>query len=153
MATTATAEEVFELGEREVEETRQRQLESNVLYYAKHPEEIDRRLWELDREWDVERVTEAEFGLSALVGITLGLFLSRKWTLLGALAAGLLAYHALQGRSPVGLAYRRIGFRTMNEIDQERFALKALRGDFGDLGMETESDLVEKVKKALRAAY
>jgi len=152
MSTTATAEEAFELREREVEENRQRQLESSVLYYAKHPEEIDRRLWELDREWDVERVTEAEFGLSALVGITLGLF-SRKWTLLGALAAGLLAYHALQGRSPVGLAYRRMGLRTMNEIDQERFALKALRGDFGNLGMEPESDLVEKVKKAMRAAY
>jgi len=152
MSTTATAEQAFELREREVEENRQRQLESSVLYYAKHPEEIDRRLWELDREWDVERVTEAEFGLSALVGITLGLF-SRKWTLLGALAAGLLAYHALQGRSPVGLAYRRMGLRTMNEIDQERFALKALRGDFGNLGMEPESDLAEKVKKALRAAY
>ncbi|MCX5771713.1 MAG: hypothetical protein NTZ09_15790 [Candidatus Hydrogenedentes bacterium] len=152
MATSATAEQAFELREREVEETRQRQLESNVLYYTKHPEEIDRRLWELDREWDVERVTEAEFGLSALVGITLGVF-SRKWTLLGALAAGLLAYHAVQGRSPVGLAYRRMGFRTMNEIDQERFALKALRGDFRDLGMEPESDLVEKARKAMRAAY
>ena len=152
MATTGTAEEAFELKEREVEEHRQRQLESSVLYYAKHPEEIDRRLWELDREWDVERVTEAEFGLSALVGIGLGLFW-RKWTFVGALAAGLLAYHAVQGRSPVGLAYRRMGFRTMNEIDQERFALKALRGDFGDLGMEGESDLVEKVRKAMRAAY
>lgn len=152
MATTARAEEAFELREREVEEDRQRELESSALYYAKHPEEIDRRLWELDREWDVERVTEAEFGLSALVGITLGLF-SRKWTLLGGLAAGFLAYHAIKGRSPVGLAYRRIGFRTMNEIDQERFALKALRGDFGDLGTETESDLVEKARKAMRAAY
>ena len=152
MATTATAVEAFELKEREVEENRHRELESNVLYYAKHPEEIDRRLWELDREWDVERVTEAEFGLSALAGIGLGLF-SRKWTLIGALAAGVLAYHALRGRSPVGLAYRRMGFRTMNEIDQERFALKALRGDFGELGTLSEADLVEKARKAMRAAY
>jgi hypothetical protein len=26
------------------------------------------------------------------------------------------------------------GFRTMREIDSERYALKALRGDFGPLG-------------------
>jgi len=152
MSTKAMAEEAFKLREQEVDEARRRQLESSVLYYTKHPEEIEKRLGELDREWDVERVTETEFGLSALTGVTLGLF-SRKWTLLGALAAGLLAYHAVQGRSPIGLAYRRMGFRTANEIDQERFALKALRGDFGDLGADTESDVAEKARKALRAAY
>jgi hypothetical protein len=29
--------------------------------------------------------------------------------------------------------FRRMGFRTQTEIDQEKYALKALRGDFSQL--------------------
>ena len=39
-----------------------RDLKARVLYFAQRPEEIDRRLDELDREWDIERLLEANAG-------------------------------------------------------------------------------------------
>jgi hypothetical protein len=41
-----------------------------------------------------------------------------------------LFQHAIQGWCPPVPVLRRLGFRTANEIEQERTALKALRGDF-----------------------
>jgi hypothetical protein len=38
--------------------------------------------------------------------------------------------HALQGWCPPVPLLRRLGFRTSFEIEEERQALKALRGDF-----------------------
>jgi hypothetical protein len=55
---------------------------------------------------------------------------SRRWLALPALVAGFLMQHALQGWCPPLPVLRRLGFRTQREIDQERYALKALRGDF-----------------------
>jgi hypothetical protein len=41
-----------------------------------------------------------------------------------------LFQHAVQGWCPPVPILRRLGFRTVTEIEQERHALKALRGDF-----------------------
>ncbi len=41
-----------------------------------------------------------------------------------------LFQHAVQGWCPPVPVLRRLGFRTTYEIDRERYALKALRGDF-----------------------
>jgi hypothetical protein len=41
-----------------------------------------------------------------------------------------LLQHALQGWCPPVPVFRRLGVRTTAEIDRERYALKALRGDF-----------------------
>jgi hypothetical protein len=41
-----------------------------------------------------------------------------------------LLQHALQGWCPPVPFFRSRGVRTAREIDQERYALKALRGDF-----------------------
>ena len=46
---------------------------------ATHPEQIDRRLRELDREWDVERTREANASTLAFIGLALGAFLSPWW--------------------------------------------------------------------------
>jgi hypothetical protein len=45
-------------------------------------------------------------------------------------AAGLLLQHGLLGFGPVAELVRLLGVRTRKEIDLEKFALKALRGDF-----------------------
>jgi hypothetical protein len=45
-----------------------------------------------------------------------------------------LLQHALQGWCPPVPFFRKRGVRTMREIDTERYALKALRGDFGPIG-------------------
>jgi hypothetical protein len=41
-----------------------------------------------------------------------------------------LFQHAIQGWCPPVPILRRMGFRTAHEIEQERNALKAIRGDF-----------------------
>jgi hypothetical protein len=54
----------------------------------------------------------------------------RRLFLLPAIVAGFLLQHALQGWCPPVPLFRHLGFRTAAEIDEERYALKALRGDF-----------------------
>lgn len=107
------------------------QIEASVRRHAARPRSIDRRLRELDREWDIERVLEANAASLTLGGVALAAGIDRRWLALPALVSGFLLQHALQGWCPPLPILRRLGFRTAREIDEERFALKALRGDFG----------------------
>ena len=104
--------------------------ERRIAYYANHPTQIGRRLRELDYEWDIERAIEANASTLALAGILLGITSDRRWLALPALVSGFLLQHALQGWCPPVPVLRRLGFRTASEIEQERYALMALRGDF-----------------------
>ncbi len=94
------------------------------------PQGIERRLAELDEEWDVERCLETGASSLVLLGTTLGLTAHRRWLLLPLGVAGFLLQHALQGWCPPLPLLRRLGVRTSDEINQERYALKALYGDF-----------------------
>lgn len=91
---------------------------------------IDQRLAELDREWDIERYLETMAPSVSLAGLTLGATVNRKWLLLPVIVQTFFLQHALQGWCPPIPVLRRMGVRTMDEINEERFALKALRGDF-----------------------
>jgi hypothetical protein len=102
----------------------------NVHYYSQHRDEIPVRLRELDAEWDIERAIEANAAAIAFTGVTLAATRGRKWLMLPALVTGFLFQHAVQGWCPPVPILRRLGFRTAYEIDEERQALKALRGDF-----------------------
>jgi hypothetical protein len=89
---------------------------------------IGRRIEELDREWDVERLLIVN--ASSLV--TLGVMASfrRRAAVVVPLAVGaFLLQHGLQGWCPPLSLFRRFGVRTRREIDLERYALKAVRGD------------------------
>lgn len=126
------------------------QTEESVARYAGAGREaIDRRLEELDREWDIERTLEANAATIALVGLGLGAFVDRRFYLLPAAVAGFLLQHAVQGWCPPLPVFRRMGVRTQTEIDEERAALKALRGDFRDVG---GSNPRERADDALAAA-
>lgn len=94
---------------------------------------IDRRLSELDAEWDIERLLEANAAGFSLAGLLLGFTVHKRFYLLPAVVAGFLAQHAIQGWCPPLSVFRRMGVRTRTEIDQERYALKALRGDFAEV--------------------
>jgi len=91
---------------------------------------IDRRLKELDREWDIERTLEANAASIVLLGSALGAFVDRRFFVVPAVVAGFLLQHALQGWCPPLPLFRRGGVRSASEIDTERYALKAIRGDF-----------------------
>jgi hypothetical protein len=96
------------------------------------PSEIDERLKELKREWDIERTLEANAASVALLGLGLSIF-DRRFLVLPAAVAGFLLQHALQGWCPPLPLFRRLGVRTSAEIHAEMIALRILRGDFQDL--------------------
>jgi hypothetical protein len=111
-----------------------RQTEASVARYAAAGNTaIEQRLRELDAEWDIERTLEANAASVVLLGLGLGAFVDRRFFALNAVVGGFLLQHALQGWCPPVPIFRRLGFRTQPEIEQERYALKALRGDFREV--------------------
>lgn len=107
------------------------EIERSITFYSTQPESaITARIHELDREWDMERFLETNAATLALAGGLLGLAGKRKWLLLTCGVTGFLFQHALTGWCPPVPVFRQLGVRTRSEIDREKFALKALRGDF-----------------------
>jgi hypothetical protein len=51
-----------------------------------------------------------------------------------------LLQHAREGWCPPLPAFRRLGVRTRQEIDAEKYALEALHGDFADLAAGTSAE-------------
>ena len=129
---STSANRVTNQTDESVNEQIRRQTEMSVAYFGAHPEEIDRRLSELDEEWDIERALQTGSATLTLTGLLLGIARGRKWLLLSLAVQGFFMQHALQGWCPPLVVFRKLGFRTQYEIEQERYALKALRGDFGD---------------------
>lgn len=121
----------------------------NVRRFASEPPEmVDTRIAQLERTWDMERTLEMNASILALGGAILGLTVNKKWFFLTAGVLGFLTQHASMGWCPPVPVFRRLRVRTQGEIDQERFALKALRGDFRDVGPGRGSP--EQVMKAVQ---
>lgn len=129
------------------------QIEESVRYHALHPEKIDQRLLELDREWDIERALEANAATISVFGVLMGLMGRRMFYLLPGLVGGFLLQHAISGWCPPAPLLRRLGFRTSAEIHRERYALKALRGDFAGIarGRNGENTAAEAAHCAVQA--
>jgi len=114
-----------------VNERIRRQMEKRVAGIADAGSEaIARRLEELDREWDTERTLEANAATISAVGAGMALLVDRRFALIPLVVGGFLLQHAVQGWCPPLPIFRRGGVRTQAEIEQERYALKAIRGDF-----------------------
>ena len=129
-----TTTRVEQHSEEAINEEIQRQTAQRIASVGRQGEaEINRRLEELDQEWDIERTLEANASTLALVGLGLGAFVNRRFFMLPAVVAGFLLQHAVQGWCPPVPVFRRLGIRTAREIDTERYGLKAIRGDFNDL--------------------
>jgi len=111
---------------------------------------LSRRLEELDQEWDMERVLETNASALALGGVLLGLLVNKKFFLIPCFVLPFLLQHAIQGWCPPVPMFRSRGVRTRKEIDTEKFAVKALRGDFA--GIESNSDPHQRARAAWRAA-
>lgn len=84
---------------------------------------IEKRLRELDQEWDVERIIEANASTLALTGIVLGLTVSKKFFVIPLAVTTFLLQHAIQGWCPPIPVLRHHGFRTVHEIERERHIL------------------------------
>lgn len=94
------------------------------------------RIADLEKEWDVERTVELNCAVLAVAGTALGVFVNKRWFALPVLAAAFLAQHSVQGWNPLVPLFKRFGFREKKEIAREKYALKALRGDFKRIGTD-----------------
>ena len=133
-------------------EIRRRTQASIERAAAGGPMAIERRLRELDEEWDVERYVETMAPTFTLLGITLGLTRNRAWFVLPVVVQGFFLQHALQGWCPPIPILRGLGIRTCAEIEQQRYALKALRGDFRHVAGALNENEGAAAAEAMRSA-
>lgn len=105
-------------------------IQESINHYYNDPSEIDARLEELEAEWDTERILALNAGAVSVAGILMSIAGGKKWLALPLLATAFLANHAIKGYCPATSVLKKMGYRTRTEIDKEKYALKALRGDF-----------------------
>jgi len=91
------------------------------------------RLRKLGREWDIERLLEVNASTLAMTGLVLGSVADRKWFILPFVVTGFLLQYGIQGWCPPVSLFRKLGFRTRQEIDEEIYALKTINGDFDNV--------------------
>jgi len=122
---TSTAERVSRHTDPEINAQIWRQTEARMRRIAAAGRgAIEQRLQELDEEWDVERYVETLAPALTLFGLTMGMLRDRRWLLLPFVVQGFFLQHALEGWCPPIPVLRRLGVRTMQEIERERCCLK-----------------------------
>ena len=132
MAIPSTRDRVPVHTDPSINEQIEAEIRNSVRVLAANPAGISARLAELDEEWDIERAIEANASMLAFLGVVLGAFVHPYWLILPALVTAFLFQHAIQGWCPPVPILRRLGFRTVHEIERERYALKAVLGDFAN---------------------
>jgi hypothetical protein len=111
------------------------QIDESLRYFSNQSrEEILRRIDRLEREWDIERFLETLAPTFSLVGIGLGATVDKRWFLFSTVVLSFLLLHAIQGWCPPVPLLRRLGVRTREEIDRERYSLKSLVEPFSSAG-------------------
>jgi hypothetical protein len=98
----------------------------------------------------MERWLETNASALAFTGVVLGLVVNKKFFVIPCLVLPFLFQHAV--RCPPVPLLRRKGVRTRREIDAEKYALKALRGDFDALPAAADGDSLNRARKAWDAA-
>lgn len=140
--TTTTSDHIRDNTAPAINRRIEEQMRDRILLCAnKSPEDISRRIAELDEEWDIERMLECNASALAFSGIVFSIFGGKKWLLLPAFVLPMLFYHAVEGWCPPVPLLRRLGVRTQREIDAEKYALRLLRGDFDHAANPTEKAL------------
>lgn len=104
----------------------QQAIRHSVDYYQANPDFIEARLQQLDKEWDIERILEANASTLIVAGSALGFALNRKFFAIPLVVGAFLFQHALQGWCPPLPILRRLGCRTAGEIQEERSALEKI---------------------------
>lgn len=108
----------------------------NNLVVSEASLRVDGRITELEKEWDVERTVELNCAVLAIAGTALGALVNKRWFAMPVLAAAFLAQNSIQGWNPLVPLFKKFGFRDKKEINREKYALKALRGDFKRVGTD-----------------
>lgn len=108
---------------------------------------ISERLCAIEQEWSAGRASRVVGGIAVLTGLSLGTLVSPWWLLLPAVAGLGLLQNIFVRTSWLAALFHRFGFRTGTEIDLERFALKALRGDFRHLPTVNEVENKDDIER------
>jgi hypothetical protein len=136
----------------EINEKIDRQITKSVRFFSgKSEDEINQRIHDLEREWDMERLLETNASALAFAGLVLGVVRNKKWLFLPGIVLPFLLQHAVQGWCPPVPLFRRLGVRTREEIEREKFALKALRGDFEEIDSLRRGEEAEDAVEAAKA--
>lgn len=107
------------------------EIEMSVKTFAHaKPDDLSRRISQLESEWDIDRATMMFFAVTGGLALTLATVKNRKFLGFFGVQLPFLAWHAFYGWCPPVSLLRRLGFRTLKEIDAERYALKTVRGDY-----------------------
>jgi hypothetical protein len=104
------------------------------------PAAIEQRLTALGREWTSGRLVKVTTAIGILGGLILAGFVNIWWLLLPVAMGLLLIQYAFSRVSLLTLLFRGLGFRSSLEIEHERMALKALRGDFRHIPTVMDSE-------------
>lgn len=130
------------LNSQEANENRQSSIDEKVKddirkYAEQGREAIDQRIKELDSSWDMERTLQLNAAILVLGGILLYKN-NKKWAILSIFATAMLAQQAFAGNCGVFRFLNFFGMKSRKEIEREKFALKALRGDFDNIKNDIE---------------
>jgi hypothetical protein len=127
----------------------------NVRYYSSLGKDgLTERIHALDAEWDAEKSVVVGLAGAGMAFLALGLVGTRFWRLL---AWGTLPLIFMAGQDkwrPSQGILKTLGLRTRREIHEEKYALKALRGDFRNVEVSTGSEgeiLARNSERALGA--
>lgn len=119
-------------------------------YFGKSDAEISARITELNKEWDVERYLGVNMSTLAMSGLVINAATkNRNWLILPAVVLSFFMQHAIQGWCPPLPLLRKLNIRTSKEIEQEKYALKIIRGDFDNLDNVSPAEM-EKLKQAIK---
>ncbi|MEM6843129.1 MAG: hypothetical protein AAF944_02735 [Bacteroidota bacterium] len=126
-------------------------MQRRLMYYAHHPQFINHRLSQIDRETSLEKVIETSSVALSLGGVLLGWLSDRRWLVLSVLATGLLFLRKSSQNNQLQEILRDQGYRSEQEIQRERQILQALRGDFDAIGVSDQSpeDRVRQIVSTL----
>lgn len=123
----ATAKRVQFNTDKDINNEIKRETLENIAYYVgADDEEILSRIEELDKEWDIERLLEANAASIVALSTILGFTTNKKWFAISGMVGCFLLHHALYGWCPPVPIFRRLGVRTSSEINYEKEALKNL---------------------------
>jgi hypothetical protein len=127
-------------------------IRENVRYYSTlGGDAISARIESLEKEWDLQRSLMAGAAGAGCFGLIAGLVGGKSWRIFTWVSLPMLLLHALGRWVPPMAVLQRMGKRQWKEIEAEKYALKALRGDFKEVSETSAPESEMLSSRASRA--
>ncbi|MFO8053671.1 MAG: hypothetical protein R6U19_00720 [Bacteroidales bacterium] len=127
-------------------------INNNIRYYGSQTKEIiSKRIKELDMLWDIDRIVQAGATGTSFTTLLMGAIGSKNWWFLTATSLSFLGIYSVHGWAPSVCVLRSLGIRTRQEIEREKYALKALRGDFDEISTHPDNENEKRATAAIKA--